>query len=373
MVRRGDPLSMRTRELLLATALAVGVIAAWWMLGDEPETPPGGHPTPPPAAAPSDPAAEPQGSDSLPAAVTWSPPPRQQPNTAGWTAGVVRGDVQIAVSILDRIRSINVVVEELRNPLASDGPFQHPHRQVVPVPIGQGTPTFEVRGIPFSSHPYSVRLYSPGLNSSQRTVVIDAEHPLHDDLVLTLSPGAPFSVLVRDQDATPLVGHEVQMVPYGDPPGRPAQRGVSDNFGSVVFEDVLAGDYQVRVLLAGQAVDDGQLVTVPGDGRMYGPKVQGQSTAITVQRGVPLEVTVLNGNLGLQGAQVRLVPTDRLRLLELEDTTDYAGKVRFPRLLPGIWQLDVWKDDFERTSRQFTIKAGDPPPAPLEVRLFRIR
>jgi hypothetical protein len=367
---------MRARELsMLVVVLAAGA-AAWWLLGSsEPEAPPLALPRavgPTPGAETPDPGGEPAVAAAPLPVATWTPDTRQTQDTTGWTAGVVRGDVQIAVSILDRIQSISVVVEELRNPLAGDGPFRHPHRQIVPVRLGAGTPTFEVRGIPFSDHAYAVRLYSPGLNGGQRTLVIDQEHPLHEDVVLALTPGAPFSVLLRDQDLTPLPDHDVQLAPLGDPPGRPAKRGTSNNFGTVVFEDVMAGDYQVKVLLHGTAVDDGQIVTVPDDGRMYGSKVQGQSTAVTVQRGVPLEISVWTGNYGLADAKIRLMPTDQLRLVQIDATTDVAGKARFPRLLPGVWQIDVWKDDFERTSRQITIKKDEPPP-PLEIRLFRIR
>ncbi|MBL8722598.1 MAG: hypothetical protein JNK49_01055 [Planctomycetes bacterium] len=368
---------MRARELLMLVVVLATGTAAWWLLaGGELEAPPEPVPVatePPPKANPGEPGSEPAASSAAPAVAAWQPEARQGQDTKGWTSGVVRGDVQIAVSILDRIQSISVVVEELRNPLAGDGPFRHPHRQIVPVRMDAGTPTFEVRGIPFSEHAYSVRLYSPGLNGGQRTVVIDQEHPLHEDLLLSLTPGAPFSVLLRDQDLAPLAGHDVQLVPIGDPPGRPGKRGTTDNFGAVVFGDVMAGDYRALVLLHGTAVDDGQIVTVPGDGRMYGNKVQGQSTSITVQRGVPLEITVLNGNFGLADAQIRLMPTDQLRLVQIDATTDVAGKARFPRLLPGIWQIDIWKDNFERTSRQLTIKKDEPPPPPLEVRLFRIR
>lgn len=369
-----SPLSLLL--VLLVAAVAVGWLALGWLDG-EPTVPPGVpvvaveqssglQPDARPAAAVYD-------GDGAPVAASWTPAPRQQTDTQGWTSGIVRGDVQIAVAVLPQIESINVVVEELRSAIAPDGSFQHPHRMIVPVKLGVGTPTFEVRDIPFSDYPYTVRLYSPGLNGGSRTLTIDKQTPLHEDVVLAITPGAPFSVLLRDQDQNPLPQIDVRLVPHGDPPGRKSHQGTSDNYGVVVFDSVLAGDYQVRLAQDHSPLDESQLITVEAGSRMYGNRVQGQGHVVTLVRGQPLSVLVTQGpSFGLEGARVRLMPTDRHRLIQLEDVTDYAGNVRFPRLQPGVWQIDIWKDNYERRTRQITIKEGEDPPQ-LQVQLVRLR
>lgn len=294
------------------------------------------------------------------------------PDTKGMTSGIVRGDVQIAVSILDKIQSLSVVVEELRNPIAPDGSFRHPWKKLEKVTLGIGTPTFEVRDIPFSEYPYRVSLFSPGLNGGQRTVPIDADHALHEDLLLSLTPGAPFSVLLRDQDQNVFPSIDVAMVPVGDPLGRPVQKGTSDNFGSIVFDSVLAGDYEIRASEHGVPLGENQVITVQPGGRMFGPKVQGQGFAMTIDRGVPLEIEVVCAGYGVPDAKVLLQASDRVKLTQYELPTGFNGRATFQHLPPGLWQIDVVKDDYSRRTAQITLKAGEPPP-PLRIDVVRLR
>lgn len=297
----------------------------------------------------------------------------ERENTAGWTKGIVRGDVQIAVSILDQIQSISVVVEELRNPLTPDGkPFRHPHSIIQKVELGVGTPTFEVKDIPFSEYPYSVSLYVPGLNGGSRTITIDEKTPLCDDVVLAITPGSPFSVLLRDQDRTPYAGVDVRLIPVGNPPGRPPQQGTTDNFGSAFFEQVLAGDYQIVTGQQGLPLAAPEVINVQPSARMFGSKVQAQSYSMTIERGQALEVFALCGGYRVADVKVRLQATDRLKLTQLEAMTDYNGRAEFPHLTPGVWQIDFIKDDFQRATRQITIKDGQPP-VPVEGKLVRLR
>ncbi|MBX3461688.1 MAG: carboxypeptidase regulatory-like domain-containing protein [Planctomycetes bacterium] len=372
---------MRLRDLLiLATLVAVFGGAGLWFTSQESlavELPPGGpaaaggEERPPAGSAP---ATAVSGDHAIPlAADAAARAPRRQ-DTAGWTHGIVRGDIQLAVSVLDRIQTISVAVEEARRAIAADGSFRNPYRAIVPVRLGAGTPTFEIRDIPFSEFPYIVSVHAPGLNGSRRTVVIDADTPLVDDVVLTISPGSPFSLLLRDQDALPYTGVQVQLVPTGEPHGRRGAVATSDSFGSVVFEDVLAGDYQVRTSVGGQPVGEMQTLTVqPGLGSFQGSAVRGQGHTLTIPRGVPLVVDVADAaGYGVAEALVKATATDRIKLTELEATTDYGGKARFPHLTPGVWQIDVSKDGFQRSHRLVTIQAGQEPPA-QQVQLVRLR
>ena len=107
-------------------------------------------------------------------AVAASAPVRE--DTSGWTSGVIRGDVQLAVSVLDRLGSMTVIVEELKANFSG----QAPRRIMQAVERGRGTPTFEVRDVPFSEYPYRVTLHVAGLNSSGRDRDPDNPNPMQD-------------------------------------------------------------------------------------------------------------------------------------------------------------------------------------------------
>ncbi|MBL9079898.1 MAG: carboxypeptidase regulatory-like domain-containing protein [Planctomycetes bacterium] len=293
-------------------------------------------------------------------------------DTAGWTSGVIRGDIQLAVSALDRIQSISVAVEEARQAVTG-GVFRNPWRTIVPVQRGAGTPTFEVRDVPFSEFPYVVTVFSPGLNGSRRTLTIDAGTPLVDDVVLTITPGAPFSLLLRDQDQGPCIGVDVHMLPVGEPLGRQRHTGTSDNFGSVVFEDVLAGDYDVHTSIGGQKIGEPQRLSVQPGHTTFQASVRGQGHTLTIPRGIALAVRVHDTiGYGIAEATVKATATDRPRLTEVELPTDFGGNVKFEHLPPGRWQIDVFKDGFQRTHRIVTLRDGEPT-NPVEFQLVRLR
>lgn len=343
---------------------------------------------PPPAYAPDEPSAATVGprdvsvaeagaiaaDPAVPVTAAAKASDRARTDTAGWTKGIVRGDIQLAVSVLDRIQTISVAVEEARSATAADGSFRHPHRLIVPVQLGVGTPTFEVRDVPFSDYPYVVSVYSPGLNGTRRTVTIDADTPLVDDVVLTITSGSPLSVLLRDQDAAPYAGLDVKLLPVGEPLGRRSSVGTSDNFGSVVFEDVLAGDYQLAISLGGQPVIDAQTITVqPGHASFQASPANSQGHAVVIPRGLPLRVDVSDvAGYGVADVKVTATAADRVRLTMREALTDYGGKAEFPHLTAGLWQIDLEKDGFQRSHRMVTIEAGQPP-TPQQVQLVRLR
>jgi len=310
------------------------------------------------------PQAEASSVEHAPAAVKIAPITRagdREQTNAGRTTGMVCGDIQLAVSVLNKITSMTVLVEEVRSAFAEKG-FHRPHLFRVPIKLGVGTPTFKVADIPFSEYPYAVSVYVPGLNGSKRTVTIDATNPVVDDIVLVVSPGAPFTLLVRDQDAAPYAGLEVSMQPVGDPLGRQASRGTTDNFGSIVFEDVLAGDYQIAASLNGQPVGDAQLVKVqPGQGNFH-PKIQGQGHAMTIPRGVSLQLQVNDGGgYGVADAKVTATALDRIKLTQVTAMTNAGGRAEFSHLAPGTWHFVVEKEKFDRRDLQVTIKAGQQP------------
>jgi len=139
-----------------------------------------------------------------------------------------------------------------------------------------------------------------------------------------------------------------------------------------VFDSVLAGDYQVVAAQNGIPLDEPPRITVQPGGRMFGPKVQGQSYVMTIQRGMRLEAFVSCGGYRIADATVQMQASDRVKLTQFKLNTDFNGRAEFPHLTPGVWLIDVFKDDFQRTTRQITIKDGETP-APLQVNLVRLR
>ncbi|MEC8253369.1 MAG: carboxypeptidase-like regulatory domain-containing protein [Planctomycetota bacterium] len=296
------------------------------------------------------------GGDPVPTVAVVAP---EREDTAGWTSGVIRGDVQLAVSLLDKLGPMTVIVEELRSSFARDGIA--PRRIMQRVERGRGTPTFEVRDVPFSDYPYRITLHTAGLNASARTLSVNEQQPLHEDVVLAVTPGAPYSVLLRDQDGGPHRDVDLVLRPVGMPHGRARLAGKTDNFGSVVFESVLAGQYELSATLQGQPFGAAEVVAVLPGKRSFGSKIQGQGHVMTVARGVQLDIEVGDGAYGIEGAEVTLIRTDRRRLQEFQATTDGIGRVRFPHLQPGQWQVTIEREHFRRVDRQITLKADMEP------------
>lgn len=294
-----------------------------------------------------------------------SPTFKRREETSGWTSGVIRGDIKLAVSALDKLSSITVVVEH-RGP----GPNK---RILQKVERGQGTPTFEVRDVPFSEHPYVVMVHAPGLNGGQRTVVIDEQHPLVDDVVLTITSGAPFSVLLRDQDQKAHTGVTVDMMPVDEPYGRTRHQGITDNFGSVVFDDVLEGPYELRTSLDGLPFGDTERVDVMPGKLLFSRKIQGQGHVMTIPRGVAVEFLVHDGaGYGVPDAEVKVTKTDRRTLLEIPKATDAIGRAAFPHLQPGTWQVTIEHGMFGRKDFTLTLNA-DQEPVRRNIELKRSR
>ncbi|MFO1030219.1 MAG: carboxypeptidase-like regulatory domain-containing protein [Planctomycetota bacterium] len=296
-----------------------------------------------------------------------------RPDTAGWTKGVIRGDIQVAVSALEHLKTLTILVEEQRSAIGPNGEVQRPVRMMVAAKQGVGTPTFEVTDVPFSDHPYVVSVYAEGLNGGRRTVTVDATTPLIDDVVLTVTPGTPHTVFVRDQDGKPYLDTDVRLQPVGEPLGRPRQAGKTDGFGAAVFGSVLAGDYQLFVSESGQLLCDVQTITVQGllHARLGTP--QAQSTSVVVPRGVQVELSIHDAaGYGVPEANVKAVATDRVRHTEIPGTTDAQGRLVFPHLQAGTWHVQIEKDGFQRADLQLNLTQGQEPQT-RSVRLIRLR
>lgn len=363
----------RTDALLLAMiALCAAVVAL--CAPDAGAAPPPLDDDPAPAAttdAPADDGAAnaPATGSLAPVASTTRPAPTRV-DTTGWTSGIVRGDIQLAVSILDRIQSITVEVVEARSAIGADGAVKLPTRLIATVERGRGTPTFELRDVPFSEHPYVVLVRSPGLNGSRTIVTINAQQPLHEDLVLAITPGVALSLLARDQEMIPYTGLDIALQPLGEPAGRPPRAGRTDNFGSLVLPDMLAGEYELRATQGGALVCDPERVVVQPGNRAAVP---GQAHKLIIERGVPVDVTVVDrSGRPIEAVKVTATATDRLKLTVREAASDAGGVARLPLLQGGTWHLTVTLEGFHLWDRQITVTPFQDPIA-LEARLVPIR
>lgn len=299
---------------------------------------------------------------------------RKPENTKDWTSGIIRGDVKLAVSVLDKLGSITVIVEELRSSHGNGSDQRPPARLYAQVTRGEGTPTFKVTDVPFSDYPYRVTLHATGLNGSQKTVsVTNTEDGRLHDIVLSITPGAPFSILLRDQDSGFHTDIDVLMRPVGLPNGRQRLAGKSDNFGSVVFESVLAGGYELVPTADNKPFGDPESVTVLPGTRNYGRKIQGQGHVMVIPRGVRVDVRVHDRNgYGMEGATVTAVATDRRSAPPVEGETDGIGRLRFNNLAPGTWQFTIKFKGFQRVDQQLTLRKNQKP-LQKDFRIVRLR
>ena len=374
---------MNSRNLSLLTAiLCIGAAVGIWLFGQgvqAVELPPGGDledseivrtvksdPQITPNAAKGALSKSGQGAGNIVQA------DQQKEDTSEWTSGTIRGDVKLAVSVLDKLGSITVIVEEVRSSFENGGNYKPPVRIYAQVDRGEGTPTFTIRDVPFSDFPYRVSLHAAGLNGSQRTLTVNKEQPLHD-IVLSITPGAPFSVLLRDQDFGAHPDVDLLLRPVGLPNGRIRLAGKTDNFGSVVFESVLAGNYELVATVDNKPFGEIATVTVLPGNRNYDRKIQGQGHVMTIPRGVDVTLRVhdING-YNMPDCTVTAVKTDQRKLIEPGGETDQRGELLFKNLKPGTWMFTVQFKGFKRVDLQMTLQQ-DQEPLRKEIRLVRNR
>ena len=155
------------------------------------------------------------------------------------------------------------------------------------------------------------------------------------------------------------------LTPQGTPPGRPVLQGRTNSFGTAVFENVLAGDYVVR--LGDREVGH---VTVEPPGYVRDEAgVGSQSALLIVPVGRTLRVEVFDdAGHGLPDAEVILFAIDTVENRRFQSTTDTSGIVLFDHVTPGRYQLDVRGRGRQPTSRTVEIGA-ERDPDPQRIRL----
>jgi hypothetical protein len=356
---------LKPRDLFLITALlallaAAGLIALGGSVAGAAPTAAAQAPAPA-ELPPAEPEPMQQAAPAAPPALAAEPgaEPREQA-AADATSGVVRGHISLSAGVVQRLRSVHVTVVEAAG-AGGKRPFQLTREE--PVEPALGTPRFLYAGIPFSELGYFIQVWSPGVNGSRQFFRLDREHPVAD-VVLSVTEGSPFTVLLRDQLEIPREAEKVFLVPIGEPLGRELRQQTTDNYGAALFEDVLQGEYEVRVGAMNASLVEPTRIHVH-------PQAGSASSTITVPRGFAVEVRAeARGGYGIEGARIRLLATDSVQLREHEATTDWGGRSVFPSVLPGTYQVDVRADDYQVVSRKVVVPE-DRSPDPLVVALTR--
>ncbi|MHC4512246.1 MAG: carboxypeptidase-like regulatory domain-containing protein [Planctomycetota bacterium] len=281
------------------------------------------------------------------------------------TAGTIDGRIALDTSILGKFNTYTVeVIEEVNENARRSPDAPQPFRKAQRFAYDNvGTPFFTVVGIPFSRHGYLVRLHVPELNGGQARVHITKDKPF-GKVTLGLMPGVIFSVLLRDQRQTPREGLSVQMIPEGDPPARPVYRKISNNFGQVIFEKVVQGDYKIYVGRLNAPMNVPKKITVLPVNAVFSKdsqkRVHTQSTIVVVPSGAPVTVEVTDRyGYGVADAELEIHQIEVQRYFSYKGKTGADGRHVFEHLPVGKYQLSVHKPGFGRRTQKVQIKAED--------------
>lgn len=280
------------------------------------------------------------------------------------TSGIIDGRIALDTSIVNQLHTYTIEVSEEINENAIQEGGRQPFRKAQRFAYDQiGTPFFTMKDIPFSRYGYLVRLYVARLNGSQARVHITRDRP-YGEVQLSVTPGVIFSVLLRDQRQTPRPDLYVQMIPQGNPPERPVYRGTSNNYGQVLFENVVKGDYKIFVGRLNSPMNVPENITVLPVNAVFSKsgdnKVSTQSTIVLVPSGAPVTVEVVDRyGYGIADAELEMHQIEVTRYFPYKGKTGEAGRHVFDHLPVGKYQLSVHKPGFGRRTQKLEIKAED--------------
>ncbi len=283
--------------------------------------------------------------------------------------GRVVGDIQVDAKIFSQLKTVSVELSESRSSLTTEA--SRPYRKIVGLNVDRGTPTFEFRGVPFSPYGYTVTAYAPRLNGSSMAVAVTKEKPLAE-VLLSLSAGVPFGIMLRDQDRAPVANTYVTIASLGEPRGRGSRNGTTDAYGSIVWQDVLAGDYRVFVGDVNTPLVDPVDVMVQAVSGRTTAIPQIQSATVEVRKGDPLKVVVTAFGYGVAEAKLSVLDTDSRTYKKIEGVTDAQGKFEFGRLSAGRYVISVEHPEYQRRSVSVSW-SGDAPPPTKTIQLKRLQ
>ena len=354
---RTIPGKARPNVLLFATAALLAVPLAWLFLlqpmqGEDTvaAAPLEGGPDPSPRVA----------VEHAPVVIADASAPRDEaPRTTD--AGTLEGEISLTPAIAQDLTDFTVLLVEAVNTDAAGSPAATRLHKSFRYDRSQGSPRFLWSGIPFSALGYRVSVVVPDCNGSEQHVLLSRSKPVQR-VVLSLFPARVCHVFLRDQDRGLMPNLEVHLLPVGDPPGRKSQRGVSDSYGKVEFERVLEGRYAVVVgnpaaPIVREEFRFGELQADDGSGI---PRDTTQRY-VTVPRGLPLTCqVVLPGGYGLADVKGEAIAIDTQQFKRYQAQSDSAGKLVFPYLQPGMYQVRFEKSGYLPQAERVTIKDGTP-------------
>lgn len=290
---------------------------------------------------------------------------RPDVETLTLSAGIIRGDLSLSTSALDKIDTVTITVVEAMNRIPGKESSRTPFTTMKAIQVDKrrGTPTFAIEDVPFSVYGYTVQAWAPGLNGTELHAVVTKEHPIAD-VVLGITTAAPFSVLLRDQQQNPLGNVLVTLMPLGAPLGRPKLQKNTDSFGSALFETVLRGPYKVHAgPLYAQLCD-------PKDHEVLGDSGhKPQNLVMVVPRGNDLPVQVFGpSGAGLSDVAIEVYATETPLFRKYEAKTDYSGQFTFKHLPPGRYQVTIQAQEYSRFDRQWQVPETEAA-QPLVARL----
>ena len=291
--------------------------------------------------------------------------------------GMISGRVSVNTSILDQLSRFTIVIQEEVNLNArdEDDPAPYSRSETYPAGATKGTPYFDIEDVPFSRYPYRVTVVAKGLNGSSDIVYLRPNSSLESrEAQLTLSPGTYYSITIRDQRQNPRSDLIIRMAPVGNSlTQRDSHFGTTDSTGHVLFENVLSGEYEIRVGPANALLAPPKktmVTSVPFV--LSGGQPQPQGTTVVVPDGhdVTIEVTSRWG-YALENVELKLNEIDVQRYYEYKGTTDRAGRFVFKNIPYGRYHLSVTSEEHgRRDPPEFWVKEEDPPPT-VQVRMSR--
>ncbi len=271
--------------------------------------------------------------------------------------GSIRGLVRVPSSLRPQITRVTIAVEEAINsgklPVEPSAPIRR-KLQTVLFPEGKNEAYFEVVDLPFSKYGWRVSPRVPQLNGSEAYVVLRPEEP-NANVQLSVSPGIPVSLTVRDQHRHPLESIPIELRPKGRPLGRPVKKGKTDAYGLIVLNRVLAGPYELHVGTALEPLAAPRRIEIAREGHQY--------EQVELPRGGRFEAQIIDEiSLGIDAVQVEMIAVDSKIYRKYTGRSDKNGKVALPHIPPGRYYVHFTKKGFERLFRQVTVRPNGNTP-----------
>lgn len=288
--------------------------------------------------------------------------------------GRISGRIGIATALVGKLTGYKIVIQEELNENARPPDAPKPFHQFrsFRADLTKGTPFFDMERIPLSVHPYRVTVVADGMNGSTAFARLTAETPVVE-VSLVLTPGTVFSVRVVDQRLNPRMDMDVHLIPAGTSLAkRNRHDGRTNNYGTVVFEDVEKGNYMIYV----GSVDAPS--APPVEAKVYGagasisrgrPKIQSKLVTVPDGKHVTVEVYSKYG-IPLPQANLKAWQLEVQRYHELKATTDDAGRFEFQHVSFGKYQLSVDCQNHGRRDVKFEVKK-EPGPMKVTVKMPR--